>query len=568
MPSERTPGKSIVFHLAVLPKYRTECIRLLRDNLREDLQLFVSEAHLDRTVRSGLPAGWATTVPMFRFKGGFAQIGGLAAAFRADRLVVDLNPRSLSAWSLLLARRLNRRRTLVWGHIHPQAGGTSRTAELRRLMRRLANGTISYTYADREKARTDLPSQAVFVAPNALYRRKDIRPAGLIDAPNRDRFIYVGRLEPSKKPALLLHALAIAAERNIDIKLTIVGSGSEEESLRNQCRDLGLNSRVDFHGWLDEVDELRDLYAQSFASVSPGFAGLGLTQSLGFGVPMVVADDEPHSPEIELADTGGVSFFTYNDPDSLASALIAAHDRRRDLPRADLSDYVKRHYSAEAMSSGLIEALEHLDQRSELYSNATIRTRLPSPVAKWGRFLLRRAAVHGAVNYGRNFRVGLRTRVGSAHGLSIGDDVSIGPDSVVQVNGSIGDWTVIGMNVQIVGKKDHAVDEVGVPIIYSTWIGDREADPADSVKIGRDVWIGASAVVLSGVSIGHGAIIAAGAVVTKDVNPFEIVGGNPANLIRKRFSSREDELRHVKLLDARAIRDSLESSNSEADGVL
>jgi len=54
-------------------------------------------------------------------------------------------------------------------------------------------------------------------------------------------------------------------------------------------------------------------------------------------------------------------------------------------------------------------------------------------------------------------------------------------------------------------------------------------------QIGNDVWIGARAIVLDGISIGDGAVIAAGAVVTKDVPPYAIVGGVPAKLIRYRF---------------------------------
>ena len=55
------------------------------------------------------------------------------------------------------------------------------------------------------------------------------------------------------------------------------------------------------------------------------------------------------------------------------------------------------------------------------------------------------------------------------------------------------------------------------------------------VVIGNDVWIGYRAIILSGVTIGDGAVIAAGAVVTKDVPAYGIVGGNPAKLIKKRF---------------------------------
>jgi acetyltransferase-like isoleucine patch superfamily enzyme len=55
------------------------------------------------------------------------------------------------------------------------------------------------------------------------------------------------------------------------------------------------------------------------------------------------------------------------------------------------------------------------------------------------------------------------------------------------------------------------------------------------VRIGHDVWLGSGAIILSGVTVGHGAVVAAHAVVTKDVPPYGIVGGNPAKLIRHRF---------------------------------
>lgn len=60
-----------------------------------------------------------------------------------------------------------------------------------------------------------------------------------------------------------------------------------------------------------------------------------------------------------------------------------------------------------------------------------------------------------------------------------------------------------------------------------------------AVEIGNDVWIGHGAVLLAGVKIGDGAIVAAGAVVTKDVEPYAIVGGAPAKLIRYRFSEEQ-----------------------------
>lgn len=55
-------------------------------------------------------------------------------------------------------------------------------------------------------------------------------------------------------------------------------------------------------------------------------------------------------------------------------------------------------------------------------------------------------------------------------------------------------------------------------------------------KIGNDVWIGEGVSLLPGITVGNGAVVAANSVVTKDVNPYSIVGGNPAKLIRSRFS--------------------------------
>ncbi len=79
------------------------------------------------------------------------------------------------------------------------------------------------------------------------------------------------------------------------------------------------------------------------------------------------------------------------------------------------------------------------------------------------------------------------------------------------------------------------------PIFFETWGFDVQQiatawDNKGDIIIGNDVWIGYEAVILSGVTIGDGAIIGARAVVTKDVAPYTIVGGLPAKPIRKRFS--------------------------------
>ena len=160
---------------------------------------------------------------------------------------------------------------------------------------------------------------------------------------------------------------------------------------------------------------------------------------------------------------------------------------------------------------------------------------------------MRKVSVNGNVTYGKNFRVGRSVIVGAPHELRIGDNVAIGPRSVVQVDGSIGDFALIGMHVQIVGREDHGITEVGVPITYASWVGDRPIQQRDSVHIGRDVWIGASSVVL-GAPIGEGSIVGAGSVVTHDVPSYSIVVGNPARVVGRRFESDAERESHSSLL--------------------
>lgn len=113
----------------------------------------------------------------------------------------------------------------------------------------------------------------------------------------------------------------------------------------------------------------------------------------------------------------------------------------------------------------------------------------------------------------------------------------------------IGPFSSIGPNVLLGGLGRHPVDRLSThPAFYSTRLqagasfaaSDME-DELPRVSIGGDVWIGAGSIVLDGLAIGSGAIIAAGAVVAKDVPPYAIVGGVPARLIRHRFDEKTVE---------------------------
>lgn len=112
--------------------------------------------------------------------------------------------------------------------------------------------------------------------------------------------------------------------------------------------------------------------------------------------------------------------------------------------------------------------------------------------------------------------------------LIVGDNVDLAKDVLITTSGGveIGDRTLVGYRTQIL-SSNHTIPPIGEPFPIS-------GDEHKKVIIGKDVWIGANCVITPGVYIGDGAVIAAGAIVTKDVEANSIVGGVPAKLIRYR----------------------------------
>lgn len=105
---------------------------------------------------------------------------------------------------------------------------------------------------------------------------------------------------------------------------------------------------------------------------------------------------------------------------------------------------------------------------------------------------------------------------------------------------NVGNFTAIGESTRI-GLGRHPLNYPSTHSIFykrnpmnNDWV--EQIDLPDlPVSIGNDVWVGIESVILDGVTIGHGAVVAARSVVTKDVPPYAVVGGSPAKLIKYRF---------------------------------
>jgi acetyltransferase-like isoleucine patch superfamily enzyme len=139
----------------------------------------------------------------------------------------------------------------------------------------------------------------------------------------------------------------------------------------------------------------------------------------------------------------------------------------------------------------------------------------------------------------------LRQLLREVHGVEIGR-YSYGPilkPGVIPRGSKVGAYCSVGPDL-IVYRRNHPVERPSLhPFFYNRWLGflDRdtiECDADNPLEIGNDVWIGARVLILPGCRrIGNGAVLAAGAVVTRDVAPYTVVGGVPARQLRTRFDA-------------------------------
>ena len=137
--------------------------------------------------------------------------------------------------------------------------------------------------------------------------------------------------------------------------------------------------------------------------------------------------------------------------------------------------------------------------------------------------------------YGKNVKIGKGTKFAGINNISVGNNVFIGEDNLficTKAKVKIGDGVMFGPNVTIItGGHETRITDMPMYMISDK---DKASDLDRDIIFEGDNWIGANATILRGVTIAKGTVVGAGAVVTHSTQPFSIVAGVPAKMIKSR----------------------------------
>lgn len=158
---------------------------------------------------------------------------------------------------------------------------------------------------------------------------------------SKKKIVYLGHLVERQGVATLIKALAILDKKHEGIKAEIVGSGPEIENLRNLAQKLGLNSKIIFHGFVKDHNDVESILATGTVAVAPyvkdkksftQYADPGkLKAYLGAGLPIVLTDVPPNATELQQA---GVAKVVSDSPEAVAKGIEEFLSNQADWEKA------------------------------------------------------------------------------------------------------------------------------------------------------------------------------------------------------------------------------------------
>ncbi|WP_179021465.1 glycosyltransferase [Winogradskyella forsetii] len=354
--------KKLVLLQTVVPDYRKDIFSYLKEELGNGFKIYSGNAYFEKSITIDKSIGFIEPITNYYFlnRKFLFQFGMWTEVFKKNVIVLEMNPRILSNWLILILRKLLFKKTVVWGHAWPRGGSESKSDVVRHLMRKLGSEVIVYTKTQAMDLQVKMPNKIINAAPNALYFKKDM--ATSFNSERINHIIYVGRLSKPKKAFFLVKAFhRILNDIPGSANLIIVGEGEEKSLIENYIIEHKITKRVLIKGHVSNIEKLKEFYSESLFSVSPGYVGLSITQSFSFGVPMIISKDENHSPEIEASqnEINSLLFETDNIA-SLAETIVKVYNHKLKwiAKREEICLFCRTTYSTEAMGQTFLNILK------------------------------------------------------------------------------------------------------------------------------------------------------------------------------------------------------------------
>ena len=379
-----TRSKKILIFQPVVPQYRLGFFRALSKALDGNLEVCATQRRQSGfMVDDGSTAKFfLRNIRTFTFGRLLIQPYMVRAVFRRDvDVIIAMNQMTrIETWALLLAKKVIRKKVILWGHgCSPRDGKYARL--LRPYMMRLADADIVYREAGQRRAcASGILKDKVFVAPNALDTNALEAARSAIsndelhnfqvqkELLGREVFLFVGRLLAYKKIGLLIDAVERLVGKHPGILALIIGDGPDREVLLEDIRSRRLEQHVRLLGSLFDEAVLCKYFISSIAGVMPSAAGLFVQHAFQYGLPVITDDDmSAHGPEVDILEHGKTGlFFKSEESRSLADAMesfLENPELYREMSVAAREKVIREH-TLDIMLSGYLAAIDSVRRNS------------------------------------------------------------------------------------------------------------------------------------------------------------------------------------------------------------
>jgi len=294
------------------------------------------------------------------------QLGvlGRVAEANPDIIIMEFNLRIVTLWVLFFLRLFKPFKLVLWGHgFGPRPSKAIKW--IRIFLAKKSDALILYgEKAAIEFCEGGVQNDKINVAHNSIDTAEINMLLSKKHASDRCTLTFVGRLIKGKKVDLLLKALPLMRPDVLSkIEVAIIGDGPEKKNLMEFTKRQGLSNKVEFYGSITSEKTLAEFFNSSFACVSPGYIGLNAIHSLAYRVPLIVANREEHSPEIEaLKHKENSIFFESDNARMLADAITQLFLDRQcaELLWGTQSEKFCERFSTEAMVKKFVSVVSDL----------------------------------------------------------------------------------------------------------------------------------------------------------------------------------------------------------------